>query len=204
MKRLVFWVIGGLLFAAPCAVQAQQAATADKPVPKVGDIHEYAKKFATVECSRWVIKETNKNGFLIAQCKDNLAYLSVTNDYNLTKIVTEDGEILAEFKPYLPSISFPLKVGKKWTGKYSGYTADDGFRWVAVASCEASAYETVKVAAGELPAYRIDCVDNWELGNMSGHAYSTSWYSPKALAVVRVSNPRFPKWNMELVSYSIK
>jgi len=189
---------------APCGARAQDPAPAKKPVPKVGAILEYADKFATVRCQRWQVKDLDKGGFLIAQCKDNFAYLSVANDYNLTKIVTEDGEILAEFKPYLPSIAFPLQLGKRWGGRYSGYTADDGNRWLANASCEVTAYETVKLVAGEFAAYRIECVDNWELGNMSGHSYSTSWYSPKVQAVVKVSNERFPKWNMELVGYSTK
>lgn len=204
MRRLLSLAVGVFALLAPCASRAQDAPPAKKPTPKVGDVFEYADKFATVKCQRWEVKQIDKDGFLIVQCKDNFAYLSVANDYNLTKIVTEDGEILAEFKPYLPAIAFPFKLGKKWGGKYAGYTADDGNRWVGNDSCEVTAYETIKLVAGDFPAYRIECVDNWELGNMSGHSYSTSWYSPKAQAVVKVSNQRFPKWNMELISYSTK
>jgi hypothetical protein len=204
MKRLFSLIVGVFALVAPHASQAQDAPTAGKPVPKAGDVHEYARRFVTVNCPRWEVKQVDEKGFLVAQCKDNLAYLSVMNDYNLTKIVTQDGEILVEFKPYSPTLSFPLKLGKKWSGTYTGYTADDGNRWVGNVSCEVTSYETLRLRAGDLPSYRIDCVDNWELGNLSGHAYSTSWYSPKARAVVKMSNKQFPKWDMELVSYTIK
>jgi hypothetical protein len=181
---------------------AADAPPADKPTPKVGDVLEYADKYYAVSCKRWVIQDTNKNGNVVSQCGDYTAYIAA--DGNLVKIEDKNGKPLTEFKPQAYALAFPLQVGKKWEGKNIGFSAIDGYTWEDEAKCEVTGFETVKVAAGEFPAYKVDCKDSWQVGSFSGTDASTRWYSPKANAIVKVSSPGRDKWEMELTGFSSK
>jgi hypothetical protein len=182
---------------------AAAAPPAEKPSVHVGDVVEYDARYVSVPCKRWEVKDTDKAGSVIMQCDDKLAYFSVATG-NLTKIASLDGEAVVEFKPFSPSISFPLEVGKKWQGKYTGYTADNGYRWAGDSSCEVKSAETVKVPAGDFEAYRIDCVDSWKLGGATGQAHSSAWYAPKAATVIKYIQTEDPKWNYEVTSITRK
>lgn len=173
------------------------------PSAKVGDVVEYDARLATVPCKRWEVTDTDKDGSTVLQCDDKLAYISAANG-NLTKIVTKGGETLVEFKPYAASISFPLEAGKKWEGKYAGYTAYNGSSWNGDNSCEVKPPEAVKVPAGEFQAYRIDCVDSWTSGPYSGQAHTSAWYSPKAGTTVKFAHAESPEWNYEVTKITEK
>lgn len=189
--------------AAPAApASAKAAPTADKPAVKVGDTYEFAGNFVTVNCKRWEVKELNKDGFNISECGEYLSYISIDNG-NLARIVTKSGDKVVQFSPTAQTLSFPLSTGKSWTGSYRGYTADDGSNWESNVSCQVKAFEPVKVAAGEMEAFRIECTDSWASGPFRGQATSTNWYAPKAKTVVKAMNST-SKFNMELASYSLK
>ena len=177
-------------------------APAERPAPKVGDVYEYAEKYQTVSCKRWEVKEI-KEGMIVSRCGENTAYVSAENG-NIVRIVAGDGKSLDEFKPYFPYLAFPMKIGKTWSAKYNGFTAIDGYTWDSNVTCEVKAFEKVKVPAGELPAYRIECKDSWQVGGFSGTDASTHWYSPAAQAVVKVASPERDKWNSELTSFTAK
>jgi len=176
---------------------------ADKPSSKVGDVIEYDVRLATVPCKRWEVTDAEKDGSTVLQCDGKLAYISAANG-NLTKIVTKSGETLVEFKPYAASISFPLEVGKKWEGKYAGYTAYNGASWSGDNSCEVKPPETVKVPAGEFEAYRIDCVDKWTSGPYAGQSHTSAWYAPKAGTTVKFVHAETPEWSYQVTSMSSK
>jgi hypothetical protein len=133
----------------------------------VGDVIEYDARLATVACKRLEVTATEKDGSTILQCDDNIAYMSAANG-NLTKIVSKSGNTLVEFDPQAFSVSFPLEVGKKWEGKYTGSSAATSSSWSGDNSCEVKPPETVKVPAGQFDAYRIDCVDSWSSGAIVG------------------------------------
>ena len=140
---------------------------------------------------------------LVIQCKDLLIYQSVANSLNITKMVKTNGDLEYEFKPFMPTMVFPIEVGKKWTGEYAGFTEDTGDKWKSKTQCEATAFEKVKVVAGEFDAFRIDCVDNWRaLLVFSGEKKSTRWYVPKLGTVVKVLHDD-PKWNYQLTGYKL-
>lgn len=181
---------------------AANAPTAEKPTPKVGDVFEYAKRFVSIDCQRWEVKAVGQDGYNILQCGDNLAYINAGTG-TLTKIVAGDKRLF-EFKPYSPTLSFPLELGKKWQGKYDGYRADQGASWTSDVSCEAKAFEPVKVPAGEFEAYRISCADNWESGAFRGTADSTFWYAPKIGTVVKNVNASDSAFDYELAAYHVK
>jgi hypothetical protein len=176
---------------------------ANKPSPKVGDVVEYDARLATVPCKRWEVKDTNKGGSVLLQCEDKVAYIS-TDTGLLTKITSGDGKTLVEFKPFAPGMSFPLELGKKWEDKYTGFTAGNGYNWVGDAHCEVRPPENVSVPAGQFEAYRVDCIDNWRLGGLTGQSHTSAWYAPKAGVTVKFSNAESPEWNYEVTGITSK
>src|SRR5579885_1722936 len=63
-------------------------------------LHRVQPPFVNLDCKRWEVTNTNKNGFLTIQCGDKTAFLSAENG-NLSKIVSGDGETLDRLKPCL-------------------------------------------------------------------------------------------------------
>jgi hypothetical protein len=181
---------------------AENAPTADKPTPKVGDVFEYVTRFVAIDCQRWEVTAVNQGGYNISKCGDYEAYADAGSG-TLTKIVS-GGKPVFEFKPYTPTLVFPLELGKKWQGKYDGYRADQGASWNSNVSCEAKAFEPVKVPAGDFDAYRVACTDNWQSGAFSGESDSTFWYAPKIGAVVKNVNASDSAFDYELASYHVK
>jgi hypothetical protein len=181
---------------------AANAPTAEKPVAKVGDVFEYVKRFASIDCQRWEVKAVAKDGYNILQCGDYSAYLDMTSA-TLTRITSGDKKLF-EYNPHYPAPAFPLELGKKWQGKYDGYRADQGASWKSEVNCEAKAFETVKVPAGEFEAYRVACEDNWEASPFRGTADATYWYAPKIGTIVKAVNPSDSAFDYELASYHVK
>jgi len=203
MQRVWACVLGAIVGLSSSLARAEDPAPATMPQLKVGDYLEVADRFLTISCKRWVVTAIDKDGFNILQCGDKLAYFSAANNGNAVKVVSTAGDTLVEFTPYAPSLSFPITLGKKWEGKYKGYTADDGVRWSATSSCEVKAFEKVTVPAGTLPAYRIDCEDAYQANGFNGYADSKSWYSPAVGTVVKVVNDANSKWDMQAVGVAI-
>jgi hypothetical protein len=202
MRRSLFAFAAMAAATAAFPAFAADAPAADKPVPNVGDVFEYAKTFVTIDCPRWEVAAVGKDGYNLLQCGEKTAYLDATTA-TLAKIVAGDKR-LVEFKPRSPTLSFPITVGKKWDGQYEGYRADNGNAWKSTVSCEAKAFETIKVPAGEFEAYRIQCADSWDAFPFHGVSDSTAWYAPKLGAVVKSVNPSQSDFDYELVSYHVK
>lgn len=202
MRQVLCSLVGVFTALAFHPALAADLPPAEMPTLKVGDAIEYSPRFVNLDCKRWEVTNLNKDGFLTIQCQDKIAYVSPTG--NLSKIVSQDGEKLVEFKPYLPSISFPLTLGKKWEGKYSGYTADNGLRWLGDNSCEVAAVEPVKVPAGDFETYRIDCLDKVDV---LGHIYpihTSAWYAPSIGATVKFVNKENPPYSYDVTYYKAK
>lgn len=196
-----------LLLGSSLSALATESPRAEMPTftgIKPGNYFEFTESGASMGgCKRWNIKELTSDGMLVIQCKDLLIYQSVANSLNITKMVKTNGDLEYEFKPFMPTMVFPLEVGKKWTGEYAGFTEDTGDKWKSKAQCEAVAYEKVKVVAGEFDAFRIECVDNWRaMMVFSGEKKSTRWYAPKVGTVIKVVHDD-PKWNYQLTAYKL-
>jgi hypothetical protein len=176
---------------------------AEKPVYKDGDTFEYVDRYETIPCQRWEIKGRDADGSLLSQCNDNIAYFSAETG-SLLRIARKDGKDLVKFQPAAPEIPFPLQVGTKWGGKFEVSTTEDLVTPGLDESCEVTAFETIRVAAGELPAFRFDCTTRWTVWPLHGHVTETGWYSPTAKTLVKVINNSDPKWNLELARYSFK
>jgi hypothetical protein len=199
-KRL--FVLGALLFAVP--VFAQSAPPADAPKPKVGDSFDVADTFLGVKCKHWVLKDLDRGGYLIWQCEDKLVYLSADHGFALVKILTDKGQVLASYTPYLPPLAWPLAIGKKWSGRYSGYTVAVGTSWEADSTCEVKAIEPLRIGGRDVWTYRYDCADSWWSGILSGTAYSTGWYAPQAKIVVKAVLSGNPNADWQIVGFSTR
>lgn len=170
---------------------------------KPGQYNEYTTSEAALGgCRRWSNKEITSDGLLVSACKDLLLYRSIANSLNLVKMTKTNGDVLFEYGPYMPTMSFPLEVGKTWTGEYAGFTEDTGDKWKAKTQCEAVAFEKVKVVAGEFDAFRIDCVHHWRaLLVFSGETKASTWFAPKINSVIKFVHDD-AKYNHQLTSYN--
>ena len=201
MRRLIIFL--AILIALPSARSgAADLPIAERPVYKDGDVFEYVERFHSVACKRWEMKGRAADGARISRCDDNIAYFSAETGA-LLRIAKTDGTELVKIEPQAQSIPFPLQIGTKWSGDFRISTAEDVVSPIVNETCEVVSFETVKVAAGDLPAFRFDCATNWSVWFLHGTLTVTSWYAPSAKAVVKVVNGSDPKWNMELARYSI-
>jgi hypothetical protein len=193
------FVLSALLFAAPAL--AQDPPPADAPKPSVGDSFDVADSFLGVKCKHWVLKDLNRGGYLIWQCEDKLVFLSADHGFALAKILTDKGQVLASYRPYLPPLAWPLKLGKKWSGSYSGYSAASGASWQAESTCEVRAIEPLPIGGHAVWTYRYDCTDDWWSGILSGTAHSSGWYAPQAKIVVKAILQGNPNANWRIVGF---
>ena len=147
-------------------------------------------------CLRWKVLETNADGLIVSQCGDNTMYATAANG---NPVMTLNGkhEIVAKFTPFYPDTTFPLFVGKKWSGKYEGQ--EGSYRkWSGDLSCEVKSFESIQVVAGKFDAFRIDCIDRWDAGIifLHGTRKSTRWYAPAIHFTVKSVNED-SKWDYE-------
>lgn len=198
------------LILVPCLLsalpgQADETPMAHRPMKaSPGDFREYGAPVMGVPCLRWEFTGLTEAGEALNTCGDKTMVLSTDFDLNPTRIHDANGRPLVEFKPFYPQLSFPLTVGKEWSGEYSGFSADDNARWQAKATCRAEAYEKLTVAAGEFDTFRIACVDHWRAGpQLSGEVRSTRWYAPKIFSIIKVVHD-LAKWNTELVKAAVR
>jgi len=202
MRTTVIWL--ATLFS---LLSAQSRATdppiAERPMYKDGDVFEYVERFQTVACKRWEMIGRDADGSWLSQCDDNIAHFSAETGA-LQRIVRKDGRELVTFLPSAPAIPFPLQLGKKWGGKFQLSMAGDIISPTVDETCEVVSFETVKVAAGDFPAFRFECTTAWLVWPFHGNVTVTMWYAPAAKSLVKVSNSSDPKWDTELARYSLK
>jgi hypothetical protein len=197
MRHIVLAAIGVMAAIVSFPLHAEDAAAIR--LPRVGDVTEFSSG-----CKRWEVKEVDRGGYLISQCGGLTAYRSIANSYNLRKVTSADGTLLADFNPYQPLVELPLEVGKKWKQFYYNWKLPGGQRVAIDALCRVVAFETVKVAAGALPAYRVDCASAWAVHDNTGIHHGTIWYSPQIGAVIKYSSQDSPGQAFELTAYSLQ
>lgn len=190
-----------LLLAASATCLAQTApVTANAPPAHIGDSRDYDGQFLGTNCRHWETRRLEANNVTVRQCEDKLVYLD-SRDLSVQRVSTLKGETLLEFKPQYRGLSFPLLVGKKWSSQYSGFRADNNRKWDSRLECEVKAYEPVRVPAGSFDAYRVECIDNWELGYIfSGKKAATRWYAPAVGGVIKYVSED-GEWNYELAAF---
>jgi hypothetical protein len=139
------------------------------------------------------------DGKLVRTCGGYTLEAWYQHDFNPTRLVEASGKTLVEFRPYLPALSFPLSLGKRWHGQYVGFTAFNNLVWDGETRCEVAARETLTTAAGDFDSFRIECEDGWQVGPRKGSFHTTRWYAPSAGLIVKEVHARDPaQWNFEL------
>ena len=96
-----------------------------------------------------------------------------------------DGPRIAS-DPGYQLLRFPLEVGRKWDFKTQWLNKQNGVKGGAQLDVVVKGMETVKVAAGEFEAYKLEA--SGYLNTVSGRNWSataTYWYAPKARSIVR-------------------
>jgi hypothetical protein len=176
---------------------------AERPAYRAGDVFEYVENFESIACKRWEVKGHDTDGTLLSACDDNVAHFAADTGA-LLRIVGKGSRDLVTFEPSAPAMPFPLHVGSAWQGKYRLSTSRDIVSPDLDESCVVTAFETVAVAAGNLPAFRFECETTWSVWPLHGNVTETGWYAPAAKVLVKVVNSSDPKWNLELARYSLK
>lgn len=132
---------------------------------------------------------------------------------NLDGNTTETGT--RKWTPFIPSFQWPLAVGKKWEGNYSG-TNPTGGPYTEDRSCEVAAQESVQVKAGTFATLKVVCTGRYRTPSprgqetLNGQTWATYWYAPDAKRSVKIEYrdaSQFGTWNNwadELVSFELK
>ena len=202
-KHLGAFIVGSLFAsvsanasAAPTAASAASTpALAERfPPPRIGARFAYVDGVFKLRCNRWVVHDVSASGDITSRC--GASSLTVTADGNPVAALDEQGDVVARFAPFLPQLSFPLQVGKKWSGHYDGQ--EGRFKhWSGDMACEAAAFEPVRIAAGSFDAFRIECVTQVRVLFLHQVVKSTNWYAPAAGMIVKSVNDD-SGWDMEL------
>ncbi|MSR14394.1 MAG: hypothetical protein EXR86_07490 [Gammaproteobacteria bacterium] len=181
---------------------AETSTLTDRPSPKLGEVREFTGAVAGVNCSRWEVVALDSDGQTVSECGTNKLYFKQDDHLNLHKATgPKDANILV-FEPSYPGIEFPLKVGNHWHRPYAGYLAIEGLRWEGDLNCEVAEFSEVTVVAGTFKAYRIECHDNWTVGQTGSSLNSTTWYAPEIGGVVKTITYEDSRWNSELKAFS--
>lgn len=191
--------------------------TSSQPTHRLGDMHvshanNRLQDYPT-HCATWITTQLNLEGSLVRQCANLSAHFSVENDYNLTQISDDKGNVLLKAEPYLPELSFPLTVGKKWQKQYTGYQAHYGssgvkntdIEWLADMQCNVVTYATTRIKVGNFQAYKIECRETFlEHPTLTGKVVNkTFWYSPSAKMIIKRTSDDF-SLNKEIVRILLK
>ena len=194
--QLIFSLIS-ISFVCHAAIAENQQPRAERYTDaKQGDRFSYVNGVSLIKCNHWEVKEANKNGEIVSKCGDNALYVAADNG-NLIMAMNDKGDTVVKFTPFFPELSFPLFVGRKWSSKYSG---QEGIvKWTGDMSCEATAFEEIKVAAGKFDAFRIECLNKWDSGIVFIHGTrkSTHWYAPAVHLKVKSINEE-NRWSYEV------
>ena len=195
-SQLMIALMSASLLAPHAMAESQQPRIEKFPDVKSGDRFSYVNGVFLIRCNRWEVKDANKNGEIVSKCGDNTLYVTADSG-NPVMAVNEKGETVAKFTPFYPELSFPLFVGKKWSGKYKAHQGRTD--WSGDMTCESTAFEEVRVAAGKFNAFRIECANKWDSGILfiNGTKKSTSWYAPEINLIIRSVNED-SKWSYEV------
>lgn len=165
------------------AAFAQTASKVNRPDVKVGDQWQFrigANARAPELNVTWVVTAVTP-----AETKgtENGQPLTLTADMN-------EMESPRRRNSDLKLLSFPLEVGKSWTFVTDYLLKDTGSKGQMKGSVVVLSYEKVKVAAGELDAFKLEMNGTYNVtglggGTSSGLNTRTYWYAPAARAIVR-------------------
>lgn len=137
---------------------------------------------------------------------------SAVSDLNLNMVEVSK----RRFTPFIPVYAWPLSVGKKWNGSYSG-SNETGGAFSGERACEVVAKETIQVKGGSFETFKIACDGKFKTFSsnvqrtLDGYSNSMFWFAPAAKRAVRAEERNgtfsfgvFSNYVEELVSFELK
>ena len=194
-------VMAGALLALPLAALPQ---TAERPVVQPGDQWRFVEWYtvpSTTPTRHWVITAVTPAGI---EGTENGEPLLLSPDLSVL-----DSPRARESRA--ASLRFPLAVGKRWRYESDWLFKVKGSSGTMSVEVAVTAYEKVRVPAGEFDAFRL--VSTRQVRGRSsfgsvidGENVSTFWYAPAARAVVKAvsRNPYIGPSTVELVDYELR
>lgn len=199
-------VLMGLVagFAGPAFAQSG-ASRAEPPTIKVGDRwrSEQSDSRTGVKEADFDRKVTSVSASQI-EGTENSGKFVWTIDLNVIESSTR-----VIFSGDAKELNFPLEIGKKWDFKYTTATKLNPSKLTGRLQFEANvtAYEKVKVPAGEFDAFRIEYKGFWYNGTdgRSGSMKMTNWYAPAARSVVKTQfGDGYNNWVRQLTEFQLE
>jgi len=203
-----------LVLFASMSVSAQEA---QRPSLTIGDSWSYERTDRTrkvVDLRQLVILVSRIETELRFDRKDletgTVTQSAENADYNN---VETDGRKLTGFRP---DFSWPLTVGKKWEGKYSGLNQSRSGQIHSESECEVAGVEPIQVKAGSFQSFKIVCKGTFRTPNnngqvtLNGRTSAAYWYAPEVKRTVKVEyrdDTQYGVFNnssSELVSFELK
>ena len=183
-----------LLLALPAFAQ-ERARRIESPGVRVGDTWIYNKidgwKRALEETSINVVKRVDRSGILMESSNldgSGTAKIMRSAAFNLVRIDAPGFTQTAE--PFYPNYSFPLYVGKTWSGTVALSNTKRPLTQVkAELQGRAVGWEMVTVPAGTFLALKLSMKGSYLAsgieGSWSGSIEDTLWYAPEVRNAVR-------------------
>jgi hypothetical protein len=211
--RLLAILIGAAIGSINLADGQSQAPTLDRPPTlSVGDTFTYKWRGEMV-----AMTYLGRDGDLYCySAKVSVARQSTVCDTSDDNTVRHTGSWEpVTFTPYLPTLSFPLFVGKRWELSYSVQRGSQGTAWAGsvaaaggylhemnanrIRKANVVSYEKVTVPAGTFDAFKIEAVDGpWGQSRSLPLIY---YYSPEA-RFVKFDGEYLEGSHYELLSYT--
>jgi hypothetical protein len=183
------------LLAAASASAQNSALRIESPGVRVGDTWIFNKidgwKGSLEAVSVNVVKQSDRSGIVMESSSldgSSVAKVLRSTAFNLVRI--EAPGFTQKAEPFYPNYSFPLYVGKTWTGKVAlSNTRELGTEVIAELQGKAVGWEMVTVPAGTFLALKLNMKGNYAAtgisGNWNGTIQDTLWYAPEVRNAVR-------------------
>jgi hypothetical protein len=160
------------------------AQVAERPAVRVGDEWQFAVYYATptaVPNRTWRVLAVSENGITGTEDGKPLRLTADLNPVESPLLRQSNGERLR----------FPLRLGMRWSYVNDVQFLDNGSKARVHSDVEVVGYETIRVAAGEFQAFRLQARGRFQgtsyagAGSLQGESTSTYWYAPAARTVVK-------------------
>jgi hypothetical protein len=159
------------------------------PVLQVGDEWHYVKRSAltglTIDRARVRVTAVGVDGYAIAEDWQTAGPVAARYDRNLNPLRSGDWV----HKPAYPRFSFPLAIGKTWSGEVVSSEVP-GRHYATLRQrlkANVRGWERVTVAAGTFTALRINIAINWsdtDNAQVWGSSAETFWYAAEVRGFV--------------------
>lgn len=195
-----------LLFASTLSLAQALNFPVERPVLSKGDTWKY--QYTNLWKNEVLPGQSNLSVALVDDKKINFTGTNreggvwkYTSDLDLNRSYTFKGE-----KYLNREHAWPLTENSKWENIREFAEGEAEVKWTE--SCKVTAFEKVKVPAGEFESVKVECKASWTNSlNARGNGEKTRWYAPVVKRVVKTEE----KWwvgsrlndqsRMELVEY---